>query len=132
MKHLRLAFLIAIVGAIATSAQAAMPDFCMDCSKREVRDRKGVLISEDAVCCMANDNGRCFGGYFVVDVNVGWDCKTEPSDQGTRCASGQRDLGCGDAGGAGNADGGPGPLQDGVCINDGSGCSAECASCTWV
>jgi hypothetical protein len=97
---------------------------CMDCTERTNPQTNEL----EALCCMADDSGQCFGGYSVVEEDVGYGCQvSSPDPEGaTWCDSSTMDEGCPDNGG-GTGGGGGGGEDD--CAVTGY-CPPECMRCT--
>jgi hypothetical protein len=105
--------------------------FCTDCAEKKTRNPEGQVTSVDAICCMVDDQLRCFGGYSMVDLNVGWGCLTSTDTQGnTRCASAHVANACGDPpSGGGGGGGGGGGFGGGGCRSNSGYCDPSCSSC---
>lgn len=134
MQLLRIGGLVLIIvvvaGALPLSAQST---WCDDCTRRVEYDDDGDIVAEEGLCCMADSYGRCYGGYFVVKPNVGWDCIIVATAMGTECITYNRDTNCGssDAGGGSEDLGGDPDDQTSECVYQEGYCPPECGSCTW-
>jgi hypothetical protein len=123
-----LLFFAVLVLASASYAQV-QSNYCMDCAQKPFTKRDGTVVQR-GLCCMAADNARCAGGWFVVKANVGWHCviKATP-DGGSSCFDSEADADCPKTtGGGGDGDDDDGPLNN--CVNEG-GCSAACSGCSF-
>jgi hypothetical protein len=98
----------------------------MDCTERN-NPTTGEL---EALCCNADSSGQCFGGYTVVEEDVGWGCQiSNPDPEGaTWCDSLTYDEGCPDDPGGGGPGGGGGGGGGGECDATGY-CDPSCPSC---
>lgn len=105
-------------------------DFCMDCVHRFVYDAGLARMTNEASCCMANDQGDCFTGDRLMYTNIGHGCRVvaDAESGGTRCQDEGTDANCGAAtGGTGKKTG----TISWECVYDAYGyCDVSCRSCT--
>jgi len=105
-------------------------DFCMDCVHRFVQDVD--RLTNEASCCMADDQGDCFTGDRLMYRNIGHGCRTVSDEEngGTKCEDAGTDPNCGQTtGGTGKKTG----TVSWECVYDEYGyCDVSCSSCRMV
>jgi len=130
---------VLVIVLIAIALPALSENFCMDCTEKPITRPDGST-TRDALCCMAGDDGTCFGGYGIVQPDVGWGCRVqqytittvdqnnvETTETGTRCASENVASGCGDSKNPGG--GSSGGTGSNPCVINSGQCPPECFSC---
>jgi hypothetical protein len=86
---------IVLLATVCLLIVAATPVFandfsCMDCACKFKSKPDGSLVPV-CICCMSDSQGRCFGGYQAIWIDVGWGCLVDensvcnPSSQDTNC-----------------------------------------------